>query len=348
MKLSIIIPAYNEADNIGATVQEVGCTLAALPGNGLQHEIIVVDDNSTDGTLACAENFVSQGVRVIRLSRRSGSHIALRVGLDVAMGEAAICLSADGQDDPRTLAAMINEWRQGKDIVWALRRNRQQEPLAQRLFAKAFYQLLGWFGGGGAEIDLSRADFYLLDRKVINAVKACRERNTSLFGLLVWLGFNQGCVEYDRRPRRSGGSKWNFKSRLNLAKDWIIAFSGLPLKLMTALGFCIAGLGFLYAAVVTVRNIMFGSPLMGWPSVITAILLLGGGQIMMLGIIGEYLWRTLDESRNRPTYFIEKDTCGLDSANPSLGRRRMDFGSIAPDAVKQEVKARGAAPAEPC
>lgn len=349
MKLSIIIPAYNEADNIGATVQEVGRSLSALSGDGLQYEIIIIDDSSTDDTLACAEGLSNDMVRVIRLSRRSGSHIALRVGLDVAMGEAAICLAADGQDDPRTLATMIAEWGKGKDIVWALRKNRQQESLAQKLFAKAFYCLLGWFGGGGAEIDLSRADFYLLDRKVINAVKACRERNTSLFGLLVWLGFNQGSVEYERRPRRSGGSKWNFKSRLLLAKDWIIAFSGLPLKLMTALGFCIAGLGFLYAAFVAVRNIMYGSPLLGWSSVITAILLLGGGQIMMLGIIGEYLWRTLDESRNRPTYFIEKDTSGgSDSANPSLARRRMDFGSIAPEAAKQEAQASAVTKAGQC
>ncbi len=348
MKLSIIIPAYNEADNIEATVHEVGRSLAALPGEVLQYEIIIIDDNSTDDTLLCAENLANHGVRAIRLSRRSGSHIALRVGLDVAMGDAAICLSADGQDDPHTLAAMISEWRKGKDIVWALRKTREHEPFAQKLFAQAFYRLLGWFGGGGTEIDLSRADFYLLDRKVINAVKACRERNTSLFGLLVWLGFKQGYVEYERRPRRFGGSKWNFKSRLNLAKDWIIAFSGLPLKLMTALGFCIAGLGFLYAAFVAVRNIMFGSPLMGWPSVITAILLLGGGQIMMLGIIGEYLWRTLDESRNRPTYFVEKDNGGLDGGNPSLGRRCLDFGSIAPEAAKQEAKEQGVTKAEQC
>lgn len=348
MNLSIIIPAYNEADNIGATIQEIRHSLAVLPGGALTAEIIIVDDNSTDDTLAFTEKLAGHGVRTIRLSRRSGSHIALRVGLDVAMGDAAICLAADGQDDPQTLVAMVSEWRSGKDIVWALRQNRENESFGQKLFAKVFYRLLGWFGGGDAQIDLSRADFYLLDRKVINAVKACRERNTSLFGLLVWLGFNQGYVEYERRPRRAGGSKWNFKSRLHLAKDWIIAFSGLPLKLMTMLGFCIAGLGFLYAAFVAVRNIMFGSPLIGWPSVITAILLLGGGQIMMLGIIGEYLWRTLDESRNRPTYFIEKDTCGADSANPSLARRRMDFGSIAPDRIKQEVEAVSAGTSEQC
>jgi len=326
MKLSIIIPAYNEEDNLGATLQEVLHSLSLLPEEEIQPEIIVIDDSSTDNTYCLAESFSGKGVRAIRLSRRSGSHIALRVGLDWATGDAAVCLAADGQDNPKILAAMISAWRQGKDIVWALRKRRQQESFAQKYFARLFYLLLGWFGGG-SEIDLSRADFYLLDRKVINAVKACRERNTSLFGLLVWIGFNQGYVEYERRPRRFGGSKWNFKSRLHLAKDWIIAFSGLPLKMMTTLGFCIAGLGFLYAAIVVVRYIMFGSPLVGWPSIIIAILLLGGAQIMMLGIIGEYLWRTLDESRNRPAYFIAKDTSGGDFAklSPSATAKDVDL-----------------------
>ncbi|MBU0484854.1 MAG: glycosyltransferase family 2 protein [Proteobacteria bacterium] len=324
MKLSIVIPAYNEADNIGETIKELTKIIHDLDDPPASYEIIVVDDSSSDQTFEAIQALDNTNVRIIRLSRRSGSHIALRAGLDAAHGNAAICLAADGQDNPQALNAMISQWKAGHDIVWGLRKNRQNEPLLNNLFANLFYRLLSWFGETSSpDIDLSRADFYLLDRKVVNAIKSCQERNTSLFGLIVWLGFSQTFVEYDRRERRAGTTKWNFKGRLQLAKDWILAFSGLPLKLMTVVGFCIAGIGFIYAVFVIVNSVIFGSPLQGWASVMTAILLLGGGQIMMLGIIGEYLWRTLDESRDRPTYFIEKDTHDQITV-PTLSRRRMD------------------------
>ena len=145
-----------------------------------------------------------------------------------------------------------------------------------------------------------------MDRKVVDAITACRETNTSLFGMIAWIGFKQGYIEYERRQRHSGRSKWNLRSRIRLAKDWIIAFSGIPLKLLTIIGFSVACVGFVYAFTVVIRSIIFGSPVQGWSSVMTAILVLGGGQMMMLGILGEYLWRTLDESRNRPGYFVEK------------------------------------------
>jgi len=308
MKLSIVIPALNEEENILETIAELRTALGESSDIVAAHEIIVVDDHSTDNTFGTVADLNSPNLRAIRLSRRSGSHMAIRAGLAAATGDGALCLSADGQDDPRMLRQMLERWRAGDNIVWALRKGRENEPLAQRLFAKSFYRLLAWFGSAPTGIDLSRADFYLLDRKVVTAINACPERNTSLFGLVAWLGFRQGWVEYDRKKRRAGTSSWNFRSRLRLATDWIIAFSGVPLKLMTVAGFLIAGLGFLYALLVIARSILYGSPLVGWSSVMTAILLLGGGQMMMLGIIGEYLWRTLDESRNRPAYFIEQDS----------------------------------------
>lgn len=323
MKLSVIIPAYNEADNIEATIRETETHIRKRADGSASHEIIVIDDGSTDGTFDAVQAIDSDTVRCLRLSRRSGSHIALRAGLDAASGDCAVCIAADGQDDPNTIDKMLAAWQSGIDIVWALRKGRDGEPFLQRIFAWGFYKLLAWFGGTSAGIDLSRADFYLLDRKVVNAIKSCNERNTSLFGLIVWLGFRQGFVEYERRPRRVGESKWNFRSRMRLAKDWIIAFSGLPLKLMTATGSCVAVVGFVYALFVITRSIAFGSPLLGWSSVMTAILVLGGGQMMMLGIIGEYLWRTLDESRDRPAYFIENDTRET-AATSGLLRRKTD------------------------
>lgn len=304
-KVSIVIPAFNEADNISDLLSEISQS-TVFSANEFDGEIIVVDDASTDNTFAKASSFTSIPVTVLRLSRRSGSHVAIRAGLDAATGEATICLAADGQDDPAVVEHMLKKWNDGADIVWALRQHRQDEKLVSRLLAKTFYQLLTLFGADNREIDLSRADFYLLDRKVVEALKSCPERNTSLFGLIAWLGFKQEMVEYNRRQRKTGLSKWNFKSRLRLALDWIIAFTGIPLKLVTYTGFFIAVLGFFYAVFVIGHSLILGNPVQGWSSVMTAILLLGGGQMMMLGIIGEYLWRTLDESRNRPCYFISR------------------------------------------
>jgi len=155
---------------------------------------------------------------------------------------------------------------------------------------------------------LANADFYLLDRKVVNAINTCGERNTSLFGLLIWLGFNQDSVTYQRRARMSGKSKWNFKSRLRLATDWIIAFSGIPLRFVTYLGIFISLLGFVYALGVFINVFLFGSPVQGWASLMVVILFLSGIQMILLGTFGEYLWRNLDESRKRPLYFLEKST----------------------------------------
>lgn len=319
MKLSIVIPALNEEENILDTIAELRKAIEESRDILEAYEIIVVDDHSADNTFETVAAMNTPNLRAIRLSRRSGSHMAIRAGLAATTGDGALCISADGQDDPRMLRQMLDRWRNGDNIVWALRKGRENEPLTQRLFAKSFYRLLAWFGSAPTGIDLSRADFYLLDSKVVGAINACPERNTSLFGLVAWLGFRQGWVEYDRKKRRAGTSGWNFRSRLRLATDWIIAFSGVPLKLMTVSGFIIAGLGFLYALLVITRSILFGSPLLGWSSVMTAILLLGGGQMMMLGIIGEYLWRTLDESRNRPAYFIEQDSGNPYSALPETG-----------------------------
>jgi dolichol-phosphate mannosyltransferase len=307
MKLSIVIPAFNEADNIQTTLEEVLNQISSIEAIAT-YEIIIVDDHSSDNTFTIIKGLNKKNIRSIRLSRRSGSHIAIKAGLDIAHGDAVLCISADGQDNPSAIPAMIAQWLEGIDIVWALRKNRNKEPLLIKLFAKTFYALLKKFGEISTEIDLSRADFYLLDKKVVDAIKSCGERNTSLFGLIVWLGFSQNSIEYERRERRSGQSKWNFKSRMLLAKNWIIAFSGLPLKFMTYTGFFVAIIGFCYALFIIMRNLLYGSPISGWPSVFTAILILGGGQFVMLGLIGEYLWRTLDESRDRPNYFVEGDT----------------------------------------
>lgn len=304
MNLSIVIPAFNESENIqriiGSLTDNVKSTKIL--------QIIIVDDHSQDNTFADIAAQKQARVQCIRLSRRSGSHTALRAGLKVAEGEAVLCISADGQEDPAVIDAMLAKVTAGTNVVWGLRKSRKDESWQVRIPATLFRKMIFCMtGSNDAGVDLSRADFFLLDRKVVEAINSCPERNTSLLGLISWLGFRQDFVEYERRQRSGGASKWNFRSRLRLAKDWTVAFSGLPLKLMTWVGFLVAISGFIFA-LYTFFNALFGHPAQGWSSIIIAILFVGGVQMMMLGIIGEYLWRTLDETRQRPNYFIENDT----------------------------------------
>jgi polyisoprenyl-phosphate glycosyltransferase len=300
--ISVIVPALNESANIRPLIDKLILQFQQ------PCEIIIVDDHSSDDTYEQVEQLNLPNVYAIRLSRRSGSHVALRAGLLQATGDAVLCISADGQDNPAVINQMLSKWTAGQQIVWALREKRENEAFMQKYFSLAFYSLLRMLVVEQARnIDLARADFYLLDRLVVDSINSCPERNSSLFGLIAWMGFRQDYVEYERLERLSGKSKWNFRSRLRLAKDWIIAFSGLPLKMMTWIGFSVAVLGLLYAGFIFNRALT-GYPVQGWASLMILVLVLGGFQMTMAGITGEYLWRTLDETRNRPLFFVEKNS----------------------------------------
>lgn len=305
--LSILIPAYNEAQNIEKSVREIKLQLEKTRFSEA-FEIIIVDDHSTDDTYEIAASLKSPDIRCLRLSRNSGSHTAVRMGLMYVQGEAAIVISADGQDNPVAIHEMLKKWEQGSHVVWAVRKSRHNEPFFKNLVAVVFYKILAFLTKARkSHIDLSRADFYLLDKKVIRAINICQERNTSLFGLIFWLGFQQDSIEYDRNERTIGQSKWSLSKRIDLAKDWIIAFSGIPLRLMSYIGTIIASIGFIYAVITFIRATK-GNPIPGWSSLMVVLLLLGGFQMIMFGVIGEYLWRNVDESRKRPLAFIEKST----------------------------------------
>ncbi len=304
--LSVIIPAFNESDNIKSTIKETQDTIEKKCLSK-EFEIIIIDDHSEDNTFDIVESFNDTRIICIRLSRQSGSHIAVRAGIAHAKGDGVLCISADGQDDPNVLEEMLKKWQAGAHIVWALRKSRK-EAFFIKWPALIFYKTLELLTNTNkSEIDLSRADFYLLDKKVVDAINHCPERNTSLFGLSNWLGFRQDYVEFERRKRKFGKSKWDFRKRLHLAKDWIIAFSGLPLKLMTIVGILVSIIGFFYA-IDRIISAIRGNTVPGWASIMVVILILGGFQMTMFGIVGEYLWRNLEESRRRPLYFIEKST----------------------------------------
>lgn len=304
--LSILIPAYNEEENIQTAIQKLEQTLMECQAIE-DHEFIIVDDHSSDATFQRVQSFNQKKIKGIRLSRRSGSHTALRVGLAHAQGDLVLCISADGQEDPAILNQMIEKMKDGCHAVWGVRKKRE-ESLINKFFALAAYRLIHLFiKNEENRMDLSNADFFLLSKKFVNAINACKERHTSLLGLVQWLGFKQDFVLYDRKARARGKSKWSFRSRLRLAIDWIVAFSGIPLKLISLVGFGTAILGILYALFIMVYSLL-GYTAPGWAETVILILILGGVQMVMLGVIGEYLWRTLDETRNRPLYFIEEMT----------------------------------------
>jgi len=233
MDLSVVLPAYNESENLDFVLDELISIISTIE-EITDYEIIVVDDHSEDGTFDLIEKKLSKSIKCIRLSRRSGSHTALRAGIRHSQGDLVLCISADGQDQPEVLQKMINKIIHDKyDVVWAVRKSRE-ESILYKLFAGSFYRILTWMTKiEHLGFEYSKADFYLFNRKIANAINDCNERNTSLFGLILWLGFKQGFVEYDRRNRYKGKSKWTYHALLHLAKDWIIAFSGIPLKLIS-------------------------------------------------------------------------------------------------------------------
>ena len=302
MNLSVIIPAFNEIDNIFFVLDELKEELAH--SNFINtYEIIVVDDHSTDETFAKVKELNENNVSAIRLSKNSGSHNAIRAGLSICSGDAAFCLSADGQDDPRIINKMIPLLLdENAQVVWAKREN-NNEPFVSNILRFVFYLFLK-LTTSNSLINPATADYFLLGRKMINAINSCAESNTSLYGLISWLGFNQVSLLYTRRNRKRGKSKWNFRSRLKLANDWIISFSGVPLRLITYLGFGTSFIGLTYAMYIMALGIMeLTTP--GWAETIIITLFLGGVQMIMLGVTGEYIWRNLEESRKRPAFIIE-------------------------------------------
>jgi glycosyltransferase involved in cell wall biosynthesis len=306
MKLSVVIPAYNESVNIPIVIAELQKNILSSKFI-TSHEVIVVDDHSADGTFDAVKGMNDPQVKCLRLSKRSGSHTAIRAGLRYASGDVTMCISADGQDDPIILDQMIEKVKNGAHTVWGIR-NARNETFSDKFAALMFYATLRIFASSQTnQIDLSNADFYLLSKRSRQAINQCEERNTSLFGLIIWLGFKQDYVNYDRRERLNGKSKWSLKSRARLAIDWILAFSGIPLRLITYAGLIVSFIAVCYAMFI-LWAALNNKTTPGWAS--TALMVLMGSALLMImmGVIGEYLWRNFDETRKRPLFFIEDET----------------------------------------
>jgi dolichol-phosphate mannosyltransferase len=302
--LSVVVAAYNEEGNVPLLYDRLlALDWAALE---LEPEFVFVDDHSQDKTSQVLASLAARDprVKVLRFSKNFGSHKAFTAGLEHCTGVAAVILAADLQDPPETIPQLVAKWREGAKVVWAVREDREGESLATRLLSRLYYFLMRRM----AEVRPPRkgADFLLLDRVVVAELRKAPEKHTSLLSLIQWMGFDQAEIVYTKAARHSGRSNWTLSKKLKLAVDSFVSFSYVPLRLASACGLLFAFSGFLYAAVIAVRAIALGSPVQGWSSLMCVLLIVSGVQLVILGILGEYLWRTFDEARGRPRYIVEK------------------------------------------
>ncbi|MDO8607350.1 MAG: glycosyltransferase family 2 protein [Phaeospirillum sp.] len=310
--LSIVTPAFNEEANLPFLYQELR---TVLDGLGLAWEWIVVDDHSRDGTFGVASGLAAADprVRCLRLSRNSGAHVALTCGLHAAGGACAVVMAADLQDPPDVIGELLARWRAGAKIVWAARAIREGETASTLRFSRLYWRLVRKLIPETTIPDTG-ADFFLVDRQALDAYGRFDERNISAFMLINWMGFRQDVVTYTKRARLHGQSGWTLSKKVELVVDSLISFSHLPIRMMSVIGFLVALAGLAYAGWVAL-NALTGTPIQGWSSLMIVVLALGGAQMAMLGLLGEYMWRSYENGRRRPLYMIE-------AATPSQGSDR--------------------------
>jgi dolichol-phosphate mannosyltransferase len=295
-------------------------------------ELVLVDDGSTDGTARAMADLAEQDprVRVVELARNFGHQTALTAGLDHASGDAVVMLDGDLQDPPELIPEMLEKWRDGADVVYAVRTERDGETRFKRGTARFFYRLISKLSD--VELHGDSGDFRLLDRRALDALLAMRERNRYLRGMTVWVGFTQTAVEYKRDPRYAGETKYPLRKMIRFALDGIVSFSHMPLQLATVVGFGCAALAFLGIPVAIGMRVA-GQFVPGVTTTIIAVLLLGGIQLIAIGVIGEYVSRIYDEVKQRPLYLVKerRNFDALSSATPE---------SAAPEDVAEALSRR--------
>lgn len=306
--VSIVVPLYNEGANVTPLVERIGSVVDGLRGE-YDHEIVLVNDGSSDGTAAAvrAEMEHRSNMILVTLSRNFGHQLAATAGLEIARGDAVVLMDGDLQDPPELIEAFLQKWRAGYDVVYAVRRARAGESPFKLWTARAFYRIIKRLTKVAIPVDAG--DFRLMSRRVVDALRRSPERNRFLRGMVSWVGFNQTAVEYDRDVRHSGKTKYPLSKMVRFAMDGITSFSDIPLRFASYFGFTVSAIAFLYAIYVIVSKVFNVRPLAytpGWASTIVAVLFLGGVQLMSLGILGEYLGRVYDEVKGRPLYLISE------------------------------------------
>lgn len=308
--LSIVVPMYNESENIFAFYEKVVSVLEKL---GLYFEIVCVNDGSKDNTLELLLTLRDKDPRIIVIdfSRNFGKEIALSAGIDFARGEAIIPIDADLQDPPELIPELVSKWREGYDVVYATRTQRDGETIFKKFTSHFFYRIIRLLTR--FDIPMDTGDFRLMDRRVVKSLKRLREQHRFMKGLFSWVGFKQVSVPYHRDPRFAGKTKWNYWKLWNFALEGITSFSYAPLQFATYFGLFVALFSFIYGTFLLVKTLFYGNPVPGYPSLMVAILFLGGVQLLTIGMIGEYIGRIYNESKHRPLYIV-RDTYGISNS----------------------------------
>lgn len=302
MCLSVVVPAYNEEEVLPEFHSRLGAVLDSIGGNA---QIVYVNDGSTDRTVEVALSLRQQDARVVLvdLSRNFGKEIAMTAGLDHAEGDAVIVIDADLQDPPELIPELLKHYHDGYDVVYAQRVSRAGEGALKKTTAYLFYRLIQ--AATRVKIPADTGDFRLLSRRAVDALKTLREQHRFMKGLYAWIGFPQKAVPYNRDPRKAGQTKWSYWNLWNFALEGFTSFTIGPLKVATYLGICTAAAAFLYALWVIYKTLAHGDSVAGYPSLMVVILFLGGIQLMTIGVLGEYLGRMFDETKQRPLYFVK-------------------------------------------
>ena len=300
--LSIVVPAYNEEEVLPSFHKRLADVLDAMD---VLAEVIYVNDGSRDGTMKCMENIRSKDDRIaiLDLSRNFGKEIAMSAGLDHSHGDAVVVIDADLQDPPEIIPELFRQWQNGYDVVYAQRVDRAGESWLKRITAHLFYRVMKRVTR--VDVPGDTGDFRLISRRAVDSLKKLREQHRFMKGLFAWIGYPQIGVPYHRDPRFAGRTKWSYWKLWNFALEGITSFTIAPLQLSTYFGLLVAFGAFIYALVVIVKTLIFGDPVKGYPSLMVVILFLGGIQLFTIGVIGEYLGRTFNESKQRPLYLLK-------------------------------------------
>jgi polyisoprenyl-phosphate glycosyltransferase len=311
VELSLVIPVKDEEAAIGPCLERVIPILEAMGDPAARSfEILFVDDGSTDTTLEVIRkaHAADRRIRGVSLSRNFGKEAALTAGLDAARGKGVVPLDVDLQDPPEALPKMIAKWREGNDVVYGVRDNRETDSLPKRLTADLYYRAHNWLSSD--KIPEHAGDFRLLDRRVVEVIRRMPERNRFMKGLFAWAGFKQAAVSYHREERKVGKTKYNYWKLWTLAIDGITSASTVPLRVWSYLGAFVALGALAYAAFIVIRTLTSGVEVPGYASMMVAVLFLGGLQLLSLGVLGEYVGRILTETKGRPLYVVREEIGG--------------------------------------
>ncbi len=308
VQYSVVIPAFNEEPVIAETYKRLKKVMDEI---GEPYELIFINDGSSDRTGEILDEIHHQdrNLKVIHFARNFGHEAATTAGLDHALGQGIVIIDADLQDPPELIPAMIEKWKEGFDVVYGKRKQRKGESVFKKTTSALFYRFLQRMTEINMPADVG--DFRLIDRKVADALKNIREKNRYMRGIISWVGFRQTAIEFVREERWAGETKYNVKKLLRLAWDAITAFSYKPLKIATYLGFILSGISFIYLLIVIFEKVFTQKTVPGWASLMAISLFFNGVVLIMLGLLGEYIGRIYEETKDRPLYIIYK-TQGFD------------------------------------